>query len=165
MELEEETKDVEEILDEMLEGKQDSKEAQKLKEYQSHLEEKYQQQLQVERERMQQYFSDQFRLLATANMDPYMNPESIGEVEGADKQNAPIDVEEEKNKAAMVAPPGLVRNAVAPFGVQRKSRSGNAASPYNGQEKERQKELERTQKEKEVERVKMGQIMKTPDNG
>ena len=161
MDLEEDAeKGVEEILDELLEGKGNAKECQKLQEYQAHLEMKYQAQLDSERQRMQQIFSDQFRQLAAATMDPYMEGLGMQNIIAESAINVEELDEEQQKEEEAPKPPGLVRNAVAPFGVQRAVKTQNVSSPYSAKEKELKKLAE-----KEKEKAKMASLMKPPDTG
>ena len=161
MDLEEDAeKGVEEILDELLEGKGNAKECQKLQEYQAHLEMKYQAQLDSERQRMQQIFSDQFRQLAAATMDPYMEGLGMQNIIAESAINVEELDEEQQKEEEAPKPPGLVRNAMAPFGVQRAVKTQNVSSPYSAKEKELKKLAE-----KEKEKAKMASLMKPPDTG
>ena len=162
MDLEEEDeKGVEEILEEMLEAKDKGQESQKLQAFQSQLEMKYQLQLQEEKQRMQQYLSDQFRQLAAATLDPYMEGVEIQSINAAQA----IDLEEKDEEKQKVgedvnSPPGLVRNAMAPFGVQRATKTPDVSSPFSAKEKQQKKIAE-----KEKEKAKMATLMKTARHG
>lgn len=161
MDLEEEDeKGVEEILEEMLEAKDKGQESQKLQAFQSQLEMKYQLQLQEEKQRMQQYLSDQFRQLAAATLDPYMEGVEIQSINAAQA----IDLEEKDEEKQKVgedvnSPPGLVRNAMAPFGVQRATKTPDVSSPFSAKEKQQKKIAEKKEK------AKMATLMKPPDTG
>ena len=122
---------------------------------------------------MQQYFSDQFRQLAAVTLvDPYLAADGTGLMEGL--QEGAINVEEETEDRAhketleaqlgVSAPPGLdtklIKNPVAPFGVQRTTRNGAVSSPYSPEQKQ---EVERKKAEKEKQR--MSALMKPNDTG
>ena len=148
-EMEEEEQDVEDFLDDLILGKEEDKENQKLKEFQEQMEQKYQKQIQAEKERMQQVFSEQLRQLSGVNLDPYMD------MTGAEPaKTGLIEVMEDQEHRETLT--GLVRNAAAPFGVQRIPKTPHVSSPYGQKEKEAGKTKERP---------KMGEMMKTPDTG
>ena len=161
MVVEEEEKGVEEMLDDMIDSHKDKL---KMQAFQTQMEARYQQQLHEERQKMQQFFSDQFRQLATAAtmLDPYMAAEGTGLLGGLTEGaiNVEEDVENQEPKEATEAnldggaPPGLVknlvRNPIAPFGVQRTQKSGTGSVPYSPEQK---KEVERKKEEKEKQRM------------
>lgn len=153
MEVEEEEQDVEEFLDELIQGKEETTENQKLKALQEQMEQKYQLQIQAERERMQQLFSEQFRQVMGPLSDPY---QALGEEVPPKKGPGLIEVMDEQDGNGQVR--GIVRNAAAPFGVQRVQKTANVSSPYGQKEKEKEKEKNR-------EKVKMGDFMQPPDTG
>ena len=161
MAVEEDEKGVEEMLDDMIDSHKDKL---KMQAFQTQLEARYQQQLHEERQKMQQFFSDQFRQLAAVTLvDPYLEADGTGPTEGL--QEGAINVEEDvEAQLGVSAPPGLnktlIKNPVAPFGVQRTTRNGAVSSPYSPEQK---KEVERKKEEKEKQR--MSALMKPNDTG
>lgn len=119
---------------------------------QRQMEEMYQKQLEEDRRRMQQHFSEQFQYMAAARMDPYLG---IDEGEGGDMVGQMAGGE--GNRAVMKSPPGLIRNPVAPFGVQRPEKTGHVSSPYGPKEKI----VTPVRAVKQV----MGSFMEPPDTG
>ena len=112
------------------------------------------------RQRMQQIFSDQFRQLAAATMDPYMEGLGMQNIIAESAINVEELDEEQQKEEEAPKPPRLVRNAMAPFGVQRAVKTQNVSSPYSAKEKELKKLAE-----KEKEKAKMASLMKPPDTG
>ena len=129
MEIEPE-QDLEDLLVDLTHDQEETGQNSKLVLMQRQMEEMYQQQLEEDRKRMQQHFSEQFLHLAAANMDPYLGAEDglggdmMGRVEN-----------KEPNSGLPKSPPGLIKNPVAPFGVQRPEKSVHVSSPYGPKEK------------------------------
>ena len=147
-----EDQDIEEILDTMTSKNEEEDTNKKLVEMQAEMEQRYQLQIAEERQKMQQYFSEQFIQLARVNMDPYMPTEVTATApEGGADQTEP----------AVGTPPGLaglVRNPIAPFGVQRAQKPVHVSSPYG-----EKKETPKTESQKQL----MEQLMekKLKDTG
>lgn len=121
----EEDQEIDELLAEATKEVTEASNTAKLEEMQAAMEAQYQQRIMEERQRMQQYFSEQFINLARVNIDPYMQQEGM---------NMTPEAEEGKDATAD-GPPGLtVRNVRAPFGVQRVSKANQVTSPYRRQE-------------------------------
>ncbi len=151
----EEDQDLEELLEGASQPAEVGEQNAKLQELQSKLEAQYQQRFMEERSRMQQHFSEQLLQFAAVSMDPYLQD---GDGEGGVPNL--MALQEEANEGApkkVLSPPGLIRNPVAPFGVQRPERTTHASSPYgmkdskNGPEK--------------VTKLTMGSMMEQKDTG
>ena len=121
----EEDQEIDELLEDATKEVAEASNTAKLVEMQAAMEAQYQQRIMEERQRMQQYFSEQFINLARVNIDPYMQQEGMILTPEA----------EEGKDATADGPPGLtVRNVRAPFGVQRVSKANQVTSPYRRQE-------------------------------
>lgn len=135
-----EDQDIEEILDTMTSKAEEEETSKKLEEMQAEMEQRYQLQIEEERKRMQQHFSEQFIQLARANMDPYMPTEMTAM---ASEETV------EQQEVTTGTPPGLVglvRNPVAPFGVQRAPKPPtHVSSPY-GEKKDKEPQQKESQK-------------------
>ena len=142
--------ELEDLLDGAIQPAADGEQNAKLKEMQSRLEEQYQQRFMEERNRMQQHFSEQLLQFAAVTMDPYLQ-----EVEGENGGFVEKNLREEPNSDApkkILSPPGLIRNPVAPFGVQRPEKTTHTSSPYGQKEAKAMKQI-------------MGSYMEQQDTG
>ena len=125
----EEEQDLEDFLVDLTQEKEEEGQNAKLKMMQRQMEEMYQNQLEEDRKRMQQHFSEQLVQFAAVNMDPYLMPEETVEGHGTSR------VENKEWNGDLRAPPGLIKNPIAPFGVQRADKTGHVSSPYGQKEK------------------------------